>query len=113
MTASTPLHVRLLNLLGAIRDLSPFDVLTAEEEQLLGSLIVRWHDEDNIAVSHVMRDLASVSQTTIYRRLISLRDKGFVRLRTDTADKRKKFVEPTPLSDNYAAQIANALGQIF
>ena len=113
MTVPAPLHVRLLNLLGAIRDLSPFHVLTAEEEQLLGSLIVRWHDHDNISVSHVMRDLASVSQTTIYRRLISLRDKGFVRLRTDAADKRVKFVEPTSLSDSYAAQIAKALGQIF
>lgn len=112
MTASHPLHVRLLNLLSAIRDLSPFDVLTADEEQLLGNLIVRWHEQDRIAVSQIMRELGSVSQTTAYRRLISLRDKGFVHLRTDDADRRVKFIEPTPLSDHYANQIMSAVSQI-
>lgn len=58
-------HVRLINLMGAIWDLSPFDVLTAEEERFLGSLIVRRHDHDKLAVGHIMRDLASVFGTAI------------------------------------------------
>ena len=78
MTSSPPPHIRLLNLLGAIRGLSPFDVMTAEEDELLRDLIVRWHDAENIPVSEIMKTLANVSETTAYRRLISLRDKGLI-----------------------------------
>jgi DNA-binding MarR family transcriptional regulator len=113
MLGDAPLHVRLLNLLSAIRDLSPFDVMTADEEELLRTLIVRWHSQDNIAVSDIMRDLAGVSETTAYRRLIALRDKGMVEMRVDAKDRRTKFVDPTDLSDAYVAQINRALSGLI
>ena len=54
-----PLHIRLLNLLGAIRDLSPFDVMTAEEEELLRDLIVRWHTAENCPSSEHSAQIAA------------------------------------------------------
>ena len=111
-TPVAPPHIRLLNLLGAIRGLSPFDLMTAEEEELLRDLIVRWHAAEDIAVSEIMKNLAGVSETTAYRRLISLRDKGLIHLRVDQADKRVKFVEPTKLAEDYAQRIHAALEQL-
>lgn len=112
MMAHRPPHIRLLNLLSAIRDLSPFDVMTAEEDELLRNLIIRWHESEDIAVSEIMRNLAGVSETTAYRRLIALRDKGLVHLRVDPSDKRVKFVEPTRSALDYAQRIQSALEQL-
>ena len=71
-----PAHLRLLNLLVAVRDLSPFAVMTAEEDQLLRSLLIRWNEARNIPVSEIMNSMTGASAATAYRRLIGLRDKG-------------------------------------
>ena len=112
MAPSAPPHIRLLNLLGAIRDLAPFDLMTAEEDQLLRNLLVRWHDAKDITVSDIMKSMADVSHATAYRRLMALRDKGMVRLRLDDTDKRVKLVEPTQLASDYAKHIHTALEQV-
>lgn len=113
MPSEAPPHIRLLNLLGAIRGLSPFDVMSAEEEQLLRSLLVRWHEADDISVSDIMASMTSASATTAYRRLIALRDKGLVHLRVDAADRRVKFVEPTKLALEYGRQVNLAVEQLL
>lgn len=112
MKADQPLHIRVLNLLGAIRDMSPFNSMTAEEDELIRDLIVRWHAQDEIAVSDIMRSLTGVSQTTAFRRVIALRDKGLISLRVDERDKRVKFVEPTALAKDYARRIDEAVGKL-
>ena len=109
-----PSFVRLLNMLNAMRQMSPFHTLNGEEGLLLDALIVQWHERDNIMVSEVMSDARFGSQPTAYRRIIALRDKGLVCLRTDSKDKRVKFVEPTQLARDYMASISEgiaALGQ--
>lgn len=108
-----PLHVRLLNLLSAIRGLAPYNTMTPDEDELLRDLIVRWHAAEEISVMDVMRSLASVSQTTAYRRLIALRDKGMIELSVDSNDRRTKFVKPTALTKDYAARINLALSQLL
>jgi DNA-binding MarR family transcriptional regulator len=96
-------------MLNAIRQLSPFDTLNADEGLLLDALIVKWHERDDIMVSEVMSDARFGSQPTAYRRIISLRDKGLVCLRTDSKDKRVKFVEPTQLARDYMASIREGI----
>lgn len=113
MPFEAPPHIRLLNLLGAIRDLSPFDLMTAEEEQLLSSLLVRWHEAKDTSVSEIMASVTGVSATTAYRRLIGLRDKGLVQLRVDAEDKRVKFVDPTRLAEEYGRQVNLAVNQLM
>lgn len=107
--ASEPLHIRLLNLLSAIRDLSPFDVLTAEEERLLRTLLTRWHATKDISVSEIMSSMTEVSAATAYRRVVSLRDKGLITLRVHNTDRRIKFVDPTTAALDYAARINEAV----
>lgn len=108
-----PLHIRLLNLLVAIRDLSPFHLMTAEEEQLLRTLLIRWHEEKYISVSGITNSMADVSGATVYRRIIALRDKGLISLRVNQADRRVKFVEPTRLALDYGNRIDIALDAIL
>lgn len=104
-----PRHIRLLNLLGAIRGLSPFSMMTAEDERLLRNMLIRWHGSQNISVSEIMNGMTEVSAATAYRRIISLRDKGLVKLRVDQADKRVKYVDPTALALDYGNRMNIAL----
>lgn len=104
-----PTFIRLLNLLSAIRELAPFCELTAEEEQLLGDLVVRWHKEQDLTVSDVMLGSGRASASTIYRRLIGLRDKGLVALSADERDKRIRRVEPTGTAKDYMKLLGHGL----
>ncbi len=113
MGDKTPIYVRLFNMLSAIRDLSPFNVLTADEELLLGDLVVRWHEAPSITISDLMQDGRYSSQSTAYRRLIALRDKGLITLRVDDQDKRVKFVEPTSFAQDYMERIGQSLTMLM
>lgn len=108
-----PTYVRLLNMMNAIRDMSPFSALTADEERLLTDLVVRWHEQAVITVSDVMASDVTPSASTTYRRLIALRDKGLIYLRVDGNDKRVKFVEPAPLANDYIKKISQSLGALI
>jgi predicted transcriptional regulator len=112
MDSKAPSHIRLLNLLAALRELSPFHAMSAEEDELLRSLLVRWHESANISVTDVLSRVNGVSPATAYRRLLGLRTKGFVQLRTKVGDKRIKFVDPTALSIDYANRVGLALEQL-
>lgn len=104
-----PIHIRIFNVLTAMRELSPFDAMTADEDELLRSLLVRWHDASEISVSEVMDSMIGVSPATAYRRVARLRDKGLIYFRVDHADKRVKFVEPTAAALKYVGHIHQAL----
>lgn len=107
----SPLMFRLLNLLDAIRRLSPFSTLTAEEEQLLFRLVMRWESPETFTVGDIMKEDRTASPSSAYRRLCSLRDKGMVELTVDKADRRVKYVRPTPLSEEFVRQFNTHLNQ--
>lgn len=109
----SPLMFRLLNLLDAVRRLSPFSTLTAEEEQLLFRLVLRWEGVETFTVGDIMKEDSSASPSSLYRRLCSLRDKGMVELAVDKADRRVKYVRPTPLSAEFVRQFNAGLSQAF
>ena len=52
------------------------------------------------------------SQSTAYRRIIALSEKGFVDLRIDSADRRVKFVDPTEIAHRYMKELGGFLGQL-
>ena len=108
-TNTPPTYVRLLNLLSAIRDISPFNAMSAEEERLLGDLIIRWHSQKSISVSDIMHAYEGPSASTIYRRLMALHKKGLVDLVVDKHDRRVSLVQPTALTDKYAKSISEGL----
>jgi DNA-binding MarR family transcriptional regulator len=54
-----------------------------------------------------MHGMAEISPSTVQRRLKALRTKGMLKVESDEADNRFKYVQPTELSLKYFA----ALGQ--
>ena len=109
MTDTSSACVRLFNLLRAVREAVPFVDMSAEEEQLLSELIVRWHDGGAVKVSDVMHGAARNSPSSTYRRLLKLKENGLVTMRADTADKRVRFVEPTAKAREYKQRIERQL----
>lgn len=101
MSSLPPSHVRFLNVLNAIRQLSPARALSADEQTLLDLLIVQWHENGRIALSDLMQRNIGGSQSTTYRRLLALNEKGFVRFGNSATDKRVRFVEPTDLAQKH------------
>ena len=111
--SNTPSLVRLLNLMSAIRALSPFQKLNAEEEMLLDDLIIRWHNNVTLTVSDVINDSRYPSPTTAYRRLIALRDKGIIGLDVASDDKRVNHICPTKAALLYMETLGEGLEQLI
>ena len=109
----SPLHVRFLNLINALRQMAPFDDMTAEERALLDDLVVRWDKQQRLTVGQMMSESGRSSGITVYRRLTSLRDKGLIELRTCETDKRARIIEPTPLSRHYVSLLQSQLAAVF
>lgn len=105
--------VRLLNLISAIRDLSPFAELSAEEELLLDDLIIRWHDNVAFTVSDVINDTRYPSPTTAYRRLVALKDKGIIALDASLDDKRVKHIRPTKVALLYIEKLEEGVERMI
>jgi DNA-binding transcriptional ArsR family regulator len=109
----TPAYLKLLNLISAIRELSPLQNLSADEEKILSDLAVRWHFSEKVTVGEMMQDSERVSPSTMYRRLIALRDKGLVSLPADKADRRIKFVIPTNAAKNYIKKLDEGMKNLM
>ena len=105
--------VRILNLMSAIRDLSPFAELNADEEMLLDDLIIHWHDNVTLTVSDVINDRRYPSPTTAYRRLIALKDKGIIALDVALDDKRVKHIRPTKAALLYIEKLEQGVERLF
>lgn len=105
--------VRILNLMSAIRDLSPFAELNADEEMLLDDLIIRWHDNVTLTVSDVINDRRYPSPTTAYRRLIALKDKGIIALDVALDDKRVKHIRPTKAALLYIDELEKGVERMI
>jgi DNA-binding MarR family transcriptional regulator len=107
-----PSYIKLLNLLSAIRELSPFQDLASDEEQLLGQLAVRWHKTEKLTVGELMQESGQISPNTMYRRLIALRDKGFIDLPSDPNDRRSRFVVPTASAKKYMKKLDDCVAKL-
>ena len=101
--------VKWLNLARAIREAAPFNDLTADEEQLLEDLIVRWHHAATLTVSDIMYVNQRSTPSTAYRRLVALKNKGLVTVTVDTHDKRMRLVAATPKAQEYMTRLAQGL----
>lgn len=104
--------LRLLNLFGAIRDLSPFDRLDGDEELLLNDLVLRWSKQDKVMVRDVLADIRYPSSATAYRRLMRLHDKGLVSFQIPHEDRRLRYVLPTEAAKQYISSLEEVVNQL-
>jgi hypothetical protein len=113
MTKSLPPYVRLFNLLKAIRELPPFNALTGEEELLLDDLIVQWHELGVLKMSDLMGNAHYGPRSTVYRRLVALRNKGLILVENDPDDKRERYVRPSEAAQSYIAQVRSGVDELI
>ncbi len=104
-------YLRFLNLVQAIRALPDFPDLDPVEERLLNLFASVWHSGKQITVLQAMGMSTDVSSTTAHRRLKSLRKKGVIILVADEADNRVKYVQPTPVAQQYFSRLGKCLDQ--
>lgn len=104
-------YLRFLNLVQGVRSLPDFPVLDPVEERLLNLFATVWHSGKQITVLQAMGMSTDVSSTTAHRRLKSLRKKGVITLVADESDNRIKYVQPTPVANQYFSQLGQCLDQ--
>lgn len=108
-----PAYIRFLNLLRAIRELSPLSSLTADECVMLDELVLKWHDQTSVRMSDLLNDEIQASRTTAHRRLVALRDKGLVIFDDDPYDKRAKFIRPGAKANFYMQLVEEGIDQLL
>jgi len=112
MTKSSPTYIRLLNLLRAIREIPPFNALTADEELLLEDLVVQWHEQKLVKMSDLMGSALYPSRSTVYRRLVALRDKGVILIEDDPDDKRERYLKPSAAARSFIAEVQRGVDDL-
>jgi DNA-binding MarR family transcriptional regulator len=113
MERSVPPYIRLLNLMRAIRELSPFNSLTTEEEALLEDLLLHWHEKGVAPMNELLASELYKSRSSVYRRILGLRDKGMVVLESDPGDKRIKWIKPSDSAELYIERFRTGLDEFI
>lgn len=106
------IYLRFLRLLDAIRSDPDVPKLDHSESVLLEALARHWFDDRKVNVVEMMNSgVGGMSQSTVHRRLKSLRQRGMVVLTLDGHDNRLKYVEPTPLALQYLDRLGTCVLQ--
>ena len=110
MTKSTATsYIRFLNALDAIAHINPHSSLDATEIQLLENVLKAQFRNQEVLVGDLLKLSQYGSQATLHGRIKSLAINGYIDLRTDKADMRRKFVEPTKKAIKYLQLMSEQL----
>jgi hypothetical protein len=102
-------YLKFLNLMEAVKGLPTFPSMDAVEDRMLNTLALLWESKTPVTVLQSMEMLDNVSPATAHRRLKTLSAKGFIAFDADANDKRIRYVVPTPLANQYFAQLEDCL----
>ena len=102
-------YIRFLNALDAIAHINPHASLDAIETQLLEYVLIANHRNQEVLVGDLLKLSQLGSQATLHSRIKSLAVNGYVDLRTDKVDGRRKFVEPTKKAIKYLQLMSEQL----
>ncbi len=104
-------YQRFLNLVESVRGIPDFPGLDIFEERLLNMFAAAWYEGQKISVLQAATMDAGMSQSTVHRRLKSLRKKGYLALEIDEQDNRVKYITPTAVCDKYFAALGRCLSK--
>lgn len=102
-------YLKFVNLMEAVKGLPTFPTMDAIEDRMLNTFALLWESKTPVTVLQSMEMLDNVSPATAHRRLKTLSAKGFIAFDTDANDKRIRYVVPTPLANQYFAQLEDCL----
>ncbi len=104
-------YLRFLNLANAIRGLPAIPVLDPVEERLLNGIASLLGAGQDVTVLQAMNGAADSSPSTVHRRLKALRSKGLISYAEKPGDQRTKFIQLTPLAEQYFAELSRCIDQ--
>jgi len=91
-------YLRFLEMSRVVVQAEDRVVLDPNEKALLEAVLLRWHQNMPMTVREAidLRELGSAA--TLHKRLLRLRDLGFLETQHPPHDKRAKFLHPTALA---------------
>ncbi len=102
-------YLKFLNLVRALEGSPGFPSLDSMEEQLLKELALEWNCGKRVTVLEAMNLFSDISNSTIHRRLKSMKRKGVISLEVDELDNRVKYVMPTALANSYFQMLGSCV----
>ena len=105
---SADIYLRFLQLAATIRNLPALPALDPLEERLLEQIANAGTRQERLCVRDLMAQRELGSPATIYTRLKSMRQKGWVLL-ADTEDARRKQIELSPDAHKHFEKLSECI----
>lgn len=102
-------YIRFLNLIDALDRMNPGRALDCLEIELLEYIMAQNSKNNSLLVGDLIGLSHLGSQATLHGRLKNLSAQGYIKLISDKADARKKFVIPTQLTIKYVKFMSDCL----
>jgi len=103
--------LKFFNLVQAVRQKDRLFALDPVEERLLNSFAVVWGAGRSLTASEASLIVADVAPRTVQRRVVSLIDKGLLRVVSDERDNRIKYFFATDKTNQYFEELSMCLEQ--
>jgi DNA-binding MarR family transcriptional regulator len=104
-------YLKFFNLVQAIRQKDRLFALDPVEERLLSSFAAVWATGRYLTASEAATIVADVAPRTVQRRVVSLVDKGLLRVESDEEDNRIKYFFATDMTNEYFEELSKCLEQ--
>ncbi|WP_143541656.1 hypothetical protein [Rhodoferax fermentans] len=104
-------YLRFLNLVQAIRQKDRLFALDPVDERLLNCFAVVWVTGRYLTASEASVSVADVAPRTVQRRVVSLVEKGLLRVESDEKDNRVKYLFATDKTAQYFEELNKCLEQ--
>ena len=104
-------YIKFFNLVQAVRQKDDLFALDPVEERLLNCFAAVWGAGRSLTASEASQIVADVAPRTVQRRVVSLIDKGLLRVENDANDNRIKYFFATEKTNQYFDELSNCLEQ--
>ncbi len=104
-------YVKFFNLMQAIRQKDRLFALDPVEERLLNCFAVVWGAGRALTASEASLIVEDVAPRTVQRRVVSLIEKGLLRVENDANDNRIKYFFATEKTNQYFDELSKCLEQ--
>ncbi len=104
-------YIKFFNLVQAVRQKDGLFALDPVEERLLNSFAAVWGAGESLTASQASVIVADVAPRTVQRRVVSLIDKGLLRVESDENDNRIKYFFATDKTKQYFYELIKCFDQ--
>lgn len=104
-------YLKFFNLVQAIRQKDSLFALDPVDERVLNSFAAVWGTGRLLTASEAALVVEDVAPRTVQRRVVSLIDKGLLRVENDENDNRIKYFFATDKTNQYFEELSKCLEQ--